>query len=234
MCQQSTGVLHSARCVHETALLLSYLACRAMIDGERSSGAEAMAGKIPALIRQEEIGGLDAAEIRFINSPFGSLTVAERCEASWLIEGMAVLAWALEKAELPSFWQRVDAAHISDKLGMFRPGVKDGLARAALRDSEEIGTAALSYAALHWRLAKHNENPGKVDFEEHLKHPDTGVALAHDFELLEGDIVIDGAPLERITRQRFLEIWCIVRERIKAFRWLLGFDHGYGTLTMVQ
>src|SRR5580698_5691273 len=101
-------IAHSPQCIHRTALFLAYMAYRAMIDDDPSPQAAAMAAKIPAIMKQNWIDGLelDAAEERFINAPLGALIPQQRIEASWLIERMAVLAWAIGTAELPPFFTK--------------------------------------------------------------------------------------------------------------------------------
>ncbi len=54
------------------------------------------------------------------------------------------------------------------------------------------------------------------------------------FHLIEGDLVIDGMPLNEVPEERVTEICSIVRERNKAFRWLLGYEKNYAAVITVN
>lgn len=99
MYQPGEGSMHTAQCVYETALGQSYLSCRAMIDGVPNPRAEKLARKIPECTQEAGIyQTFEPAEIQLLHAPFGSLTQQDRVAMRWVVEGVAVMAWALGRA----------------------------------------------------------------------------------------------------------------------------------------
>jgi hypothetical protein len=216
----------SAERVHRRALALAYLACRAMIDADPR--AEGMADSILTSVRKAGLhDAFEPCECRLLHAPFGTITDVERVGTSWLVEGVAVLAWALGKVEPPAFATKCASAPVSIALGMFRPGTKKTLSEAAFRDADEIESLALSYLALNWRIGKHIESPEKLDFAAQIKHPDGLHLLVDGLELRDGDLTIDGLELSQLSEARFCEVFTIIRERFNAFKWLQGYASLY-------
>lgn len=227
--------MHVAHCVYSMALGQCYLACRAMIDGDPDPEAQAMADRILAFTREAGIYEIyEPAEIRLLQAPFGSLPRRERVALSWAVEGVAVMAWALGKAPLPPFDTKTQGAPIGCALGLFEHGSGESLQEAKLRNLAEIQMCALSYTVLSWRLAQYIEKRERLDFAARLKEPDGPHLTVDGINLQDGDLAIDGMPLEQLDEERLVEVCSIVRERHKAFRWLLGYEKNYAAVATVH
>jgi hypothetical protein len=194
-----------------------------------------MVNSIPAIFRQDWMDGLtlDAAEKRFVNTPFGALQPSQRTEASWLIEGMAVLAWAIELAELPPFYRLVKGAKVSKALGIFQRDAKERIERSTLRNPDEIVMGARTYSALMWRLNEHHKERRPVEFWKKLSDQD-GHLVVDGLEFLDGDLAIEGLPLDRVPDEKLGMVGAIAFQRARRFRWLLGFERGESTVTTVN
>jgi hypothetical protein len=236
MCDPTGCVMHSPQCIHRHALLLCYLSWRAMIDGKIDPRTHQLAQQIPIILSQPEFEGLnlDAVEKRFFNAPVGSLNRNERTEASWLIEGMAVLSWAIGKSELPTFHQKVDGRKASAALGIFQPDTPERITGATIRNPDEVESGAITYSALSWRLSEHIKCPQTINFAEKLKDPKSPHLLVEGIELKDRDLAIDRTSLREVPTERLGEVSGIVFQRYKAFRWLLGLENGYATLTTIN
>jgi hypothetical protein len=217
------------------ALGQCYLACRAMIDGDPDPTAQELAGKILPLTLETGIyQTYEPAELRLLNAPWGSLPRRERVALSWAVEGVAVMAWALGKAPLPPFDTRCEGAPVGSALGLFQHD-PEVLRDATLRDPAEIEARALTYEVLSWRLGRFLDTRQRIDFASRLKDSTIHHCIAGGFTLLEdGDLAVDGAPLVEISEERLLEVCTIVRERHKAFRWLLGYEQNYAAVTTIN
>jgi hypothetical protein len=212
------------------------MAYRAMIDDDPSPQAAAMAAKVPAIMKQNWIDGLelDAAEERFINAPLGALIPQQRIEASWLIERMAVLAWAIGAAELPPFFTKIDGARVSAALGMFSPDAEERIAGAKLRSVDEIIMGARTYGVLMWRLAKYFSDPAPIDLYKKVTDPDGRHLMVDGLEFHDCDLAIEGVPLRQVLEDKLQLVGAIVYHRNKQFRWLFGFERGESTVTTVN
>src|ERR1700722_15475311 len=116
----------TAEAVHRRALTIAYLTCRAMIDADPRAAENS--GHVLTFIKGVGLeGSLEPAEARLLAAPHGSLSEMQQAETSWLVEGMAVLAWALGKAELPRWDEKCDPRTVSVAVGMFQPGTKETL-----------------------------------------------------------------------------------------------------------
>jgi hypothetical protein len=212
------------------------MAYRGMIDGDQHPNAAKMAKRIPAIMKQNWIAGLtlDAAEQRFVSAPFGTLKQQERIETSWLIERMAVLAWAIGAAELPPFYLRVNGANVSSTLGMFQPGAEEKIENARLRDPEEILMGARTYAALTWRLTEYVRDSTPIDFYQKIKDPESHHLTVDGLEFCDSDLAVEGVPLRKVE-DALLRLTCaIVYQRNRQFRWLLGFERGESVVPTVN
>lgn len=234
-CDSAGPIAHSAQCIHRTGLFLSYMAYKGMVDGNDHPRAAERVNSIPAIFRQDWMEGLtlDAGEKRFVNAPFGTLQPYQRIEASWLVEGMAVLAWALELSELPSFYQKTNGAVVSMALGIFQSDAKERIERATLRNPDEIVMGARTYGSLLWRLSEYLKERKPVEFSKKLTDPD-GHLLVDGLEFLNGDLAIEGLSLDQTPDEKLSLIGAIAYQRNRQFRWLLGFERGESTVTTVN
>ena len=225
---------HTAESVHRVGLAVACMACRGMTDGDEGQ-AQRMASKILEFVREAGIeDALDEEEMRLLRSRSGSWSQVERVQASWLVEGVGVLAWTLDQAELPKFDAKCQAVGVSLSLGLFQPGVRDEIGLWSTRRQEEIATGAAYYFALHWRLQRYLVKPEKMDLAGALRDSKWPQPVLDGLDLAVGDLTIDGGPLEEVRRERLGEVFCIVRERCKAFRWLTGYDRSYPTVMRVH
>jgi hypothetical protein len=207
-----------------------------MIDGDSNPGAKKMSDAILTFVNGVGIANeLLPREIQLLDAPFGTISEPDRIATSWLSEGMTVLAWSIGLAELPDFQTKCHPGPGSISLGMFRPGTRERLSQAALRDAAEIEMKSLTYLALNWRIGQFVLDPAAtLDFAARLKDPHSPDLLVDEIELVDGDMAIDGLPLSKVPHERAGEVFYVVRERFNAFRWLQGFSPAYSTSTSIQ
>jgi hypothetical protein len=235
MTQPGEGTLHLAGSVYSMALGQCYLACRAMIDGDPDPSAQELAGQILPLTRETGIyQAYEPAELRLLNAPWGTLPRRDRVALSWAVEGVAVMAWALGKAPLPPFDTRCEGAPVGSALGLFQHESPEVVHAATLRDRSEIEMHALTYEILSWRLQQFLACRQRIDFASRLKSSNSPLAIVGAVALLEGDLAVDGAPLLEVSEERLSEVSTIVRERHKAFRWLLGHEKNYAPAATIN
>jgi len=226
---------HTSDCVHRMGLAVACMTARGLTDGDESPKAQKMADRILEFTLEAGLAAsFDAGEMGMLQAPAGSWSPAERNQARWLAQGIAVLAWTLGQAELPASGVRCQAAPVSLALGLFRPGMREQIGAWEMRGLEEILPWAAHYFALNWRLHQYLAKPEKFDFAGLLRDPKWQRSVRDGIELADGDLTIDGRPLQQVGQERLYEVFAIVRERCKAFRWLTGYDKSYATVTRVH
>lgn len=237
VCETATApIAHSPQCIHRTALFLAYMACRGMIDGAEHPQAVSTTQRISELFREDWLDGLnlDPPEKRFIHAPFGTLQQSQRNESSWLIENAAVLAWTMNLAELPPFYQKVNGGEISKALGILRADHFERIATASIRDANEIVAGFETYAALWWRLTEYKKNPRPMDFQTKLTEPDSHHLVVDGIEFIDRDLAVDGKPISQAGAELRDFAGAIVHQRYREFRYLLGMEQSGSRITSLN
>jgi len=109
----------SADRVARRALSLAALVCRSAIE-DNAGNQEAEAFRASVVSWAGDVGltdELEPGEIGILEAPLGSLTQRQVIDASWRTEGLAVLAWALGRCELPPYDAQANAPRIAEALG---------------------------------------------------------------------------------------------------------------------
>jgi hypothetical protein len=129
----------SAERVARRALALAAVMCRAFIE---ANAAEPWARDLwiglPIWLRESGVWDeLSRAEQLVVATDLGALDAQARVDATWRSEGLAVLAWALGRYDLPD-GEQADPQKAADALGFLGDGVKEAIASANLRSANEI------------------------------------------------------------------------------------------------
>jgi hypothetical protein len=135
---------------------------------------------------------------------------------------MLVLAWALGRSALVRYDQGADAGKVATELGFLSERPETVLADPVLRDSGEIGRWRDSYLTVHWRLRQYVLHPEPLDFREVVEYFNWGPLRVTELDLIDGDRAIRGRRIDRTSWEERELTYSIVRERHKAFNWLVG------------
>ncbi len=182
---------------------------------------------------------LTAGERAISEATLITLTEEQQIDASWWIEGAAMLAWAAHIIDdLPSF-----DAQVSPELLHYIPNPKDleGFRKQIkLRGESEIDAARGTAELWHWRSRTRELREGGFQLPEDLKKP--GVAslddvvrltAAHAFhdgsiaEAIDGDFPARGKAYHALTDDEWSEVRSIAVERHRALNWLAGRAPGH-------
>lgn len=237
MCEESNGPFaHSPQCMYRSALFYAYTACRGMIDGDQSPKAQSTARRIQEIFKQSWLDGLilEAAEERFINAPFGTLNDFNRSEASWLIERMAVLAWALGVAELPNYYTKVDPYSVSQSLGIFGNDHSQRIAKATIRGTDEITMRGQLYHVLAWRLSEFRGDRKTIDLKAKLTAEDSPHLIVDGIYFIDNDLAVNERALGALSDVAFDQAAALVHYRYKEFRWLFGYEREESTISALN
>ena len=96
----------------------------------------------------------------------GGLKESDQINATWRLEGLVVLAWALGRFEMPPHDALVSLNSLWKSLGLLDADeARTLLESPVLRTRAEIATLRNQLFALHWRLRNFSIKPAVIDFE---------------------------------------------------------------------
>jgi uncharacterized protein DUF4272 len=207
--------------VAKRALILAALTCRGHLD-TGGPDASAMYARLRQWFDRLALGDeTDESERQLMAAPLGSLEPTVSARATWNAEGLAVVAWALRRFDLPSHDTKVDPFEVTDAVGLLSDDVWL-LDEPELRPAEQLGALRDVLYGLHSRLA---------DFRRHRTPKDARtwfepawfetLQLAGPFAV-DGDIVLGGLSLAEASEQQLEECLWVIAERHRASIWLVG------------
>lgn len=178
---------------------------------------------VSALELDEE---LEPAESEMLAAAVGQLEQRSLIDGSWGIEGAAVLAWALRLVELPPYDAQVDVDALFDAAGFLKVGRGQRLIdSASLRSSEELAAFARQMLAFHWRTVDFRVQSKPIAFAEvSIFGGPFDLSWA---QLLDGDLALQGARIDRASDQVRQLASSLSFERFRAANWLLGHQRVY-------
>jgi hypothetical protein len=213
----------SAERVARRALALAAVTARAMMEYEASSdGAPHWHRKLLGWVGEIGIGDeLEPAERAVLDAPPGALDPQTHASSTWRLEGLAVLAWALGRFDLPRYDEQVEPNPLWESLGLL--GVEEAralMASATLRPREEIGALRGRLFAVHWRLRDYSIRPQAMDFAEFARTCWFGPLDITGLALADGDVALQGERLDRADPEALTGTSSIAHERHLALNWL--------------
>ena len=119
---------------------LSAVVCRGSIDkGGGDPHAEELLGRIRDWLGDAHlVNEQEPWEAEIMRAGLGQLQDRQITRATWAVEGLAVLSWALGCYEFPSHDQRVDPFAITDSLGFLADDADQFISTARVRRAEEL------------------------------------------------------------------------------------------------
>jgi len=222
----------SADRVARRALTLAAVVCRSAIEGD-AGDSEAEALREGVLDWATKIGispEFEPGEMASLRTPLGRLNERERIDGSWRGEGLAVLAWALGRFDLPPYDVQVDPYVVARAIGFREPATNTVLADPRLRTAEEISLLADELFSLHWRLREYSLVGKPIDFKAVAQKARFPLQIAR-LRLVNGDLELRGAPIARAPEAVWREVMSIASERQQAANWLVGEDEIYSEVT---
>ena len=214
----------SAKRVAQRALVLASLACRGAIEPDAGNQqAEQFRTKVVDWLKQcGAESEVEPKESDILSSSLGKLSAEQHSTATWQAEGLAILAWALKRAELPDYEEYSDAKALADSLGWLADDGVKLVQSAELRTATEIKSLADKLFALDWRLADHQLNKRPLNFEEFAKTAWFGPLNVEGLRFVNGDLDVGGVALSEANETSRGVCRLMTQQRRRAAEWLHG------------
>jgi len=218
----------SARRVAARAIVLAAIVYRSRLERYASNpDAEPFRRRVLGWLDAVGLSSeLEQGEREYLETPVGQAAPQTQINGCWRGEGLAVLAWALKRYELPPYDQNVDLLTAADGVGFLDANSANPLLRSAvLRPSSDIDGCARHATIVHWRLRQFSLSPGPMDFLGYLKkHPGYREVWLDGLRFVEGDLAIGEMGVAKVAGERFETCRSAAMERQIAAYWLQG-DH---------
>jgi hypothetical protein len=168
-------------------------------------------------------------EWEVLQRPPGRLEHEQQINSTWRLEGLGVLAWSLSRFEIPPLEQLVECHSLWRNLGLLDVAACKGLlVNSTLRSLPELQALRRRLLAIYWRLTDFYVRPTALDFvqvtEASFGHFDRTAWFSPqevaELPLVEGDLVIGGFRLDRVSADELSTARSIAHERYLAANWL--------------
>jgi hypothetical protein len=198
---------------------------------------------------------LETDEHKFLNTRVGHADEQNVIDAEWRSEGLAVLAWALERCELPRYDKTIgeNLSQIMDSVAFLSSAAQaDRSEVVRLRPASEIDRFQSHITIVGWRVQQFRisrEHPiyqdalaglgaGRtgvgeaMDFEQYLRaHPNFKEYWFDGLQLIDGDLAIGDTGIADAPREEVKKCSSIATERQIAAYWLQGDNEIYSNVS---
>lgn len=145
-------------------------------------------------------------------------------------EGLAVLAWALQRFDLPDYDVPTYPSELAQQsIGFGNQEVaRSFLDSAALRPTSEIDRFATHATVVGWRLRQFAIQPGPMDLVAFLRRFSTfQETWLGGLRIVDGDLALGARPISQATAEEIQRCQRSAVERQIAAYWLQGDDPVY-------
>jgi hypothetical protein len=219
--------------VAQRALVLSAVVCRGSIEGDAGSkDAERFREEILDWVYDLSLSDeIESDELELLTSPLGTLPKQRAIDAGWRGEGLAILAWALKKIDLPAHDQIVDSPTIAYSLGFLKDENSTVLQNPQLRTAKECNQLAEAMFSFHWRLRQYSMDQAAMNFIEFARDCWFGPLELNGLRCIEDDLAIGDNPISKAPNEAWRKCLSIGQERHQAANWLKGVEKIYSEVT---
>ena len=216
-------VPQSARRVARRSLVLSAVVCRGSIEHGGDPDAEALYERILGWLTKLNLWDeVEPSEATMLRVPLGLLEERDVIQATWCVEGVAVLAWAIKRLDFPKYGEQVDSYVVTDSLWFLDESAEDVIVGAELRAPVEIEACHELLYAIHARLRDYVRHENKKDFSPWIEKAWLDALNLDAAELItDNDLAIDGKAISTASKERLEEAMSITSERHRAIIWLV-------------
>lgn len=212
------------RRIARRAMVLSTIVCRSNSDRDPSNpDAIDLWQRLKSWVERLELNDeMEPAESSMLYAPLGSLDDRLRVPATWEVEGLAILAWALQRLPFPRHDEQVDAYHVTDCLWFLNEEALDIIRAPALRSHEELNACRELLYAVHCRLREYLRTRSAKNIA-HWIEPDWLRLLEIETPLgLEYDLRVGDDELVHVPEDKVRQCEWAICERHRAIVWLVG------------
>lgn len=206
------------------SLILSGIVCRASLENYAD---EEYKRETAALIHSwfDELGlwpYLEPCEEEIVRCPFDKMPKRLVVRGTWFVEGIAVLAWALNRHDFPPHDQKVDPVAITNALDFLDPSAEQLLTSPSARNQAELKAAREWSYDLHCTLRGFLHHGGDGRLAPWIGDYLATLGLEPHTVMKDGILTVAGKPIVETARDELLEWENVISEKHRAAIWLEG------------
>jgi hypothetical protein len=213
--------------VARRACALAAVAARGLLEQEDASdpGVDATRLRLIEWVNAIGVGDeLEPDEWKILQLPLGVPPQQDVFDATWRIEGLAMLAWALRLFDWPAYDQQVDPGKLLPAVAILNADRARAILDApSLRPSEELRARQNQLFAFHWRVRDFGHKRKPLDFVEFARTAWFGPLDVTDLRIAPGgDLLIGDQPISQASPGLVGALMSTAQERHLALNWLNG------------
>lgn len=223
--RQDTSQPVNAPRVLRRAFVLAALSCRGSIEaGAGNPEAESVYARLLRWIELLRLNDeVEPKEHGILYAPLGQLDQPDVIEATWSVEGLAILAWALRLLKLPKHDELVDPFEVTDAVCFLNDAATEMLATAVSRVTAELKAYRELVYAVHCRLTDFERNRDSKNFTSWVERDWLRLLGVAPAELIaDGDLSIHDRPISSAAYEDVQACQSATFRRHRAIVWLLG------------
>jgi hypothetical protein len=212
------------------ALALAAVTARALLEQDDSSIDEKEKQRQAVVSWANKVSAdkeFEPEELEILATPVGKLNQRTAINSTWRLEGLGVLAWALNLVEQAPYDELVDTGLLLDTLYQSASLILESPLVRTKEETEEYGEQIF---ALHWRLVEFSLNSEIMNFAEIIQQPWIGLRDLSAFHLIDGDLALGGQRIDKAPANIFSQTMSLAVERHHAINWLLGYNPVYSEI----
>lgn len=211
--------------VGQRAVILSAIVCRGFLELDADKPeTPSMVARITKWLAELDLHGvIEPREATILNCPLGQLESQNAIDATWAVEGLAVIAWALGRGDFPLHDKEVDPYAVTDSVDFLSEDAAELIRSPELRTASELHACRELLYAIHCRLRGYIREESREGFSTWIESE--WLSTLHiDAEHLvqDNDLAIAGNPIAGVDMKNVQACEHIIRERHRAAIWLVG------------
>jgi hypothetical protein len=210
--------------VARRSLVLAAVVCRGSIESNADqSEADSLHQRILEwLTRLALWDEVEPSEEKILHTPLGQLEPQDVIRATWYVEGLAILAWALKQGEFPRHDQQVDSPEVADSVWFLSEDAEELIRTARLRNRTQLRACLELQYAIHCRLRDFIRHREQEDFTRWVEKTWLdAIGLDAADLIVDNDLAIDGKAISDVKDNRVQDCASIAFQRHRAIIWLV-------------
>jgi hypothetical protein len=223
-----------ALAVARRALILAGVICRAMMESYEDEVDRTLTLKeLPEWL--DKLGlwpYVETQEAKILRAPYGELERRSRIRATWYIEGLSILCWAMRLLEFPPHDRKVRHSPIVEAVALLSDEAVELLTSPKLRSAAQVKACREWFYDVHVSLRGFLLHGRDGKLATWIGQYVDTLGLSRESVMIEGGLAFEGSPLAGADRSR-LEDWeDVICERHRAAMWLAGTDEPYTEISV--